>query len=517
MRTTSDPKNSLRSYLLGTLQGQVQLSTYVIILIGFGVASTGSLRLANKDLQHHHHMQVERQSSNLKKCIYEGQNRTVKNRAQIEQCLSTFSGWGMLSWAINSDETVILPNPSFAKIDQNLIAASRKGICNDSTTHNEAKTTNESCTLDIKVRLKKQQTTMHSSHMMHHKRAVNPDSIFSITATRSPNGNLRLFSAEDITLHAGVDSSLLITLLSLWTGTLAVSVVVVGSVVRKIVPPLNDLVLQADKFNAEDLSSTPTFSTKQTLPYEIQKLLNSYTNLIRRLSFSWQQQQQFVSAVSHELRTPLSICSGYTNRLLRKRDQLSSSQIKSIEVIDEEVKRIIQLVADLLELSRADFGTLKINRSITGAADFINSCTENIASRISNPIITDIHPEAQNAVIYVDQDKLKQVLTNLTENASKYSSNDATIKVEIGLASSNYCAINVIDSGIGIPAGDLPFIFDRFYRASNTGSIIGSGMGLSVVKMMIESMGGQIRVESTLSVGTKISLLVPIADQQLQE
>lgn len=517
MRTPSSPTNSLRRYLLGTLQGQIQLSTYLIILIGFGVASAGSLRLANKDLQHHHHMQVQRQSSNLKKCIYGSKRRTANNRSEIEQCLSTFSGWGMLSWAITSDETVILPNPSFAKIDQNLITASRKGICNDLTTHNKAKTTGESCTLDIQVRLEKPQTSMHSSHVMHQKRVVNPDSIFSITATKLPNSNLRLFSAEDITLHAGVDSSLLITLLSLWAGTLAVSVVVVGSVVRKIVSPLNDLVLQADKLTAEDLSSTQTFSTKQTLPYEIQKLINSYTNLIRRLSFSWQQQQQFVSAVSHELRTPLSICSGYTNRLLRKRDQLSSSQIKSIEVIDEEVKRIIQLVADLLELSRADFGTLKINKSITGAADFINRCTQDIASRLSNPIITDIHTEAQNTLIYIDEEKLKQVMINLTENASKYSSNNATIKLEARLTSSNYCAINVIDRGMGIPADDLPFIFDRFYRASNVDDKIGSGMGLSVVKMMIEAMGGQVRAESTLSVGTKISLLVPIADQQPQE
>lgn len=525
MNNLNQNQNSLRRYLLGTLQGQIQLSTYLIILVGFGIASVGSLRFANKDLQHHHHMQVSRQAKNLKLCIGQNLNTAAIDERGIKQCLSTFSGWGMLSWAVTGQGDVIVPDQSFAKVNEKLLAASKSGIClqdpaqrkPQSGGHMGKDLQSESCTLDVQVKEKKITSPMNMSHGHGGQRAINPDSVYSISATSFPQSGLKIFSAEDITLHAGVDSSLLVTLLALWAGTLLASVLIIGLVVRRIISPLNELVDQADMVTAENLSPNLTFSTQQQPPHEIKQLLNSYTNLIRRLSFSWQQQQQFVSAVSHELRTPLSICSGYANRLLRKKEGLSDSQVKSLEAINEEVKRIIQLVGDLLELSRSDFGTLKVIAKEISIVEAVRESVESISARIPNKILLNIEDSAYGLRANIDPEKFKQVLINLTENASKYSSAGKPIKIEISAQSNEACRVSVVDQGMGIPAKDIPFIFERFYRASNIGDISGSGMGLSVVKMMVESMGGEVSAESTVSVGTRMNLLFPTENSNHQE
>lgn len=513
-------RNSLRSYLLGTLQGQVQFATYLIIFVGFGVASTGSLYLSTKDLQHHHHMQVERQSGNLKKCISAGLRGPAVRASDITQCLSTFSGWGMLSWAMTSGGQILLPNSSIAGVSQELIEASKKGLCavghgaSPHSAEHRSASKESSCTLDIQVRQSARQgsSSMHG----HGQRGNLPDSIFSITSTAFEPSGLRIFSAEDITLHAGVDSSLLVTLLCLWMGTLIFSVLIVGFAVRRLVSPLNILVEQADMVTAENLSPDIDFSSSRGAPYEIQKLIDSYNNLIRRLSFSWQQQQQFVSAVSHELRTPLSICSGYANRLLRRTDQLSPSQVTSLEAINEEVKRITQLVADLLELSRHDFGTFKLNKSSVNVGKLVHESIDSISSRIPNKLILKMDPQCCDQVVSADFEKLKQVMINLAENASKYSPLDASIQIRVAPMSEGECLISVADSGIGIPSKDLPYVFERFFRSSNVGDISGSGMGLSVVKMMVESMGGRVSIESTESIGTRVDLVFPLLGSNLE-
>ena len=515
-------QKSLRSYLLGTLQGQFQFATYLIIFTGFGIASTGSLFLATKDLQHHHHMQVERQSGNLKKCVSAGLRGTAVSASGITQCLSTFSGWGMLSWAMTSEGQILLPNPSIASVSRELIEASKKGICtvkHGASTHSavhQSASKESSCTLDIQVRQSpsKEVSSMHVDG--HGQRGNRPDSIFSLASTIFEPSNIRLYSAEDITLHAGVDSSLLLTLLFLWMGTLALSVLIVGFVVRRLVSPLNALVGKADMVTAENLSPDMDFSSSTRAPYEIQKLIDSYTNLIRRLSFSWQQQQQFVSAVSHELRTPLSICSGYANRLLRRTDQLSPSQVTSLEAINEEIKRITRLVADLLELSRHDFGTLKLNESNFNIAKLVAESIKSISTRIPNRLILEVDPRCRDQVIAADFEKLKQVMISLAENASKYSAPDSPIRISVAPVSEDKCLVSVADSGIGIPSKDLPYVLERFFRASNVGDISGSGMGLCVVKMMVESMGGSVSIESTESVGTRVDLIFPRLDSTLE-
>ena len=515
-------QKSLRGYLFGTLQGQFQFATYLIIFTGFGIASTGSLFLATKDLQHHHHMQVERQSGNLKKCISAGLRETALSASDITQCLSTFSGWGMLSWAMTSEGQILLPNPSIASVSRELIEASKKGICtvkHGASTHSvvhQSASKESSCTLDIQVRQSPDKEMSSMPGHGHGQRGNSPDSIFSLTSTTFEPSHLKLFSAEDITLHAGVDSSLLVTLLLLWMGTLVLSVLIVGFVVRRLVSPLNVLVGKADMVTAENLSPDIDFSSSIRAPYEVQKLIDSYTNLIRRLSFSWQQQQQFVSAVSHELRTPLSICSGYANRLLRRPDQLSSGQVTSLEAINEEVKRITRLVADLLELSRHDFGTLKLNESSVNIGKLVTESVESISTRIPNKLILKMDPQCRDQVIAADFEKLKQVMISLAENASKYSPPDSSIQIRVAPVSEGKCLVSVSDSGIGIPRKDLPYVFERFFRSSNVGDISGSGMGLSVVKMMVESMGGSVSIESTESIGTRVDLIFTLLDSTLQ-
>ena len=242
-------------------------------------------------------------------------------------------------------------------------------------------------------------------------------------------------------------------------------------------------------------------------PVEVDQLAHAFNRVLDRLSDAWAHQRQFVDAVNHELRTPLTILSGYLKRALRRGDNLTDQQRKAIEAAQEEAARITRMISDLLDLARSDNGRLAVSLDQVCAVEVVQETVAAAKASLSRRIKLAM-PDPFKVCILANRDRLKQVLLNLLENASKYSVPDREIKVELGLDGSRLL-ISVIDQGVGIPNDDLDKVFDRFYRSPNALDQQGIGLGLSVVKLLVEAMDGDIAVTSEVGAGITFVLAFP--------
>ena len=222
-----------------------------------------------------------------------------------------------------------------------------------------------------------------------------------------------------------------------------------------------------------------------------------------RLAQSWNQQRQFVSAVSHELRTPLTIVQGYLHRTIKRGDNLNEGQIQGLKTAEAESIRMRRLMDDLLDLSRSDSGRLAIAREPVLLADQLEQVADMARNTLQRPLQLELpeNPIERDGIAQADPPRLRQVLLDLIENANKYSPANTPIRLVLRQEANGF-AIDVIDQGIGIPETELESVFERFRRASNAPEKTGSGLGLSVVKLLVEGMGGSIDVSSRLNQGS---------------
>ena len=240
------------------------------------------------------------------------------------------------------------------------------------------------------------------------------------------------------------------------------------------------------------------------------QLSRTYNELLERLAQSWSQQRQFVSAVSHELRTPLTIVQGCLHRTIKRGDNLSPNQVKGLQTAEEESIRMRRLLDDLLDLSRGDSGRLAIAKEPVRLSDQLEQVAVLARNTLSRPLLLELpeDPTARDAVAQADPARLRQVLLDLIENAAKYSPEDATIRLVLRQRD-GASLIDVIDQGIGIPEAEKNKVFERFQRGSNAPEKTGSGLGLSVVKLLVEGMDGSIEVHSRLGEGSCFTVVLP--------
>jgi signal transduction histidine kinase len=219
--------------------------------------------------------------------------------------------------------------------------------------------------------------------------------------------------------------------------------------------------------------------------------------------------RDFVANASHELRTPLTVIGGFAETLLD--DSLPNEQRRQFaETVLANARRMQRIVDDLLDLSRIESGGWKPNPSHVDvraiAADALASANDR---RPDTPIELglDIGPDATH--VWADPTALRQVLTNLVDNAVRHTT--AGSVTVFSRRTAGGIAIGVSDTGIGIPPDHLPRIFERFYRvdAGRSRSEGGTGLGLAIVKHLIEGHGGRVAAESTVGRGTKIWAELP--------
>ncbi len=215
--------------------------------------------------------------------------------------------------------------------------------------------------------------------------------------------------------------------------------------------------------------------------------------------------KDFVINVSHELRTPLASIQGYTETLLDGAMNEPANAARFLNIIRQNTERLTRLTADLLALSRIELGQEKFNFAFHPVNRLLS---ENVDSMLPlaqrKGISLHLEPAADVAVVFADAEAVHQILTNLLENAIKYTPNGGSVTVRTQPISGDRLEISVSDTGMGIPAEDLARLFERFYRVDKARSkaLGGTGLGLAIVKHLTHAHGGDVRVESKVDQGS---------------
>ncbi|BDA73272.1 hypothetical protein CAL7716_074380 [Calothrix sp. PCC 7716] len=221
----------------------------------------------------------------------------------------------------------------------------------------------------------------------------------------------------------------------------------------------------------------------------------------------------FIANTSHEIRTPLATIQSSIDMLQHYKDQLAEDKKeKHFQKIEAAVRRITQIVQDILLLSEAEANALQFQPCST---DIAKLCSDAIAMVVS---FTDtqrnvelfISENAVNQAPVIDPKLVTYIITNLLDNALKYSNEDSKVKFSVDFTQ-NQLTFVVKDKGIGINNEDLPYIFDSFYRANNIGNIGGTGLGLAIVKQCVDLHKGEITVNSDIANGTTFTVTLPLS------
>ncbi|MDA7027775.1 ATP-binding protein [Bacillus sp. CLL-7-23] len=221
--------------------------------------------------------------------------------------------------------------------------------------------------------------------------------------------------------------------------------------------------------------------------------------------------KDFIANVSHELRTPISMLQGYSEAIV---DDIASSEEEKKEiaqVIYDESLRMGRLVNDLLDLARMEAGHISLNVETVELREFFERILRKFSGLAGDKDINLTHNLDLNETAFVfDPDKMEQVLTNLIDNAIRHTDREGHVHIEVQSAASGL-KVAVKDSGSGIPEEDLPFIFERFYKAdkARTRGKGGTGLGLAIVKNIVDAHHGSITVHSRLNEGTSFTFYIP--------
>ncbi|MGB3683869.1 MAG: ATP-binding protein, partial [Rubrobacteraceae bacterium] len=216
---------------------------------------------------------------------------------------------------------------------------------------------------------------------------------------------------------------------------------------------------------------------------------------------------EFIATASHELKTPLAALSGYLEMLEDEQDE--ETQAEFLNEMGIQTHRLKDLAKTLLDLSRLDADAVTFRSEEVDLADLLYELRRDFGYT-GRPV--NVHVEEDVPPVETDHTQLHRMLTILVDNALKYSGPDAT--VDLGLSRENgQAVINVTDRGCGIPEGELPYIFDRFYRAQGSSRADGTGLGLALASEIMDHLGGEIQVESEPNVGSTFSILLDVTEE----
>ncbi len=280
-------------------------------------------------------------------------------------------------------------------------------------------------------------------------------------------------------------------------------------IAASITKPIRALTGAADKVAHGDL--TPVVETQTN--DEVGRLTRSFNFMVERLRRTYEAQRAFASNISHEFRTPLTSIEGYSKALLDGIPGDEATKTRSVEIINEESKRLKRLTESMLLLARIDADVLEPNMSTITAKRFLERIKEKYLpelERTRKEIDIGVADDAREFV--TDADYLEQVLTNLIDNSLRYAPEGSSVDIRTSRQERKnlppQILLSVSDSGPGIPADKLDKIFDRFYSPSKD-TASGAGLGLAIAKDMVEKLGGDLSVQSKPEKGTTFTIVLP--------
>ncbi|MDP2731265.1 MAG: ATP-binding protein [Dehalococcoidales bacterium] len=347
----------------------------------------------------------------------------------------------------------------------------------------------------------KMESTIQAPGPQEETESTSPQSVGTLYTSPEPSGETASTSPQS--LFQSINRFLL------WGGLLAVAIalVITFALSRYISAPIQALTLSAKRLGQGDFSQRVKFNSKG----ELGELAQTFNSMADDLEQAEELRRKMVADTAHELRTPLSNIQGYLEAI---GDGVIEPDSATIHSLYEEVTLLSRLVDDLQDLALAEAGELKmfpqpadisglIHQAVAGAS--VQAAVKGVSVAVALP--------AQLPEVNIDSHRIGQVLRNLLKNAIAYTSQGGSITVS-GRQRDGFVEVGVADSGEGIPAEDLPNIFERFYRVdkSRTRATGGSGLGLTIARRLVEAHGGRIEARSEPGKGSNFTFTLPLAE-----
>jgi two-component system sensor histidine kinase BaeS len=278
-------------------------------------------------------------------------------------------------------------------------------------------------------------------------------------------------------------------------GLFAVSLVVF---VTRVMSPIGDIVGAAHRVADGDLSAR----VPEKGPPAVRAVATAFNDMAERLARQEKQRRELMADIAHELRTPLSVVQGRLEGLI---DGVYPSDASHLEPLLEETRVLTRIVDDLRTLANAESGVLTLEKESTDIGMLLRDAADAVhdeAARKSTTISVAEDPSAP--VVVVDPVRMRQVIVNLLANAVRHGGGSAVTaeaRVDAGTL-----IVRVADTGPGIPADELPHIFDRFYKRRGSS---GSGLGLTIARTLVRAHGGEITVTSGSGRGSTFTITIP--------
>ncbi|WP_251041018.1 HAMP domain-containing sensor histidine kinase [Bacillus sp. ISL-45] len=335
--------------------------------------------------------------------------------------------------------------------------------------------------------------------------------IISVSTIGDQGGYVYMYYPSNILREIVFVMNALITIASI--GIILLAFGLIGILSKKLTSPLLTM--------KEATSKMALGKYRQTIPVkgedEVAQLGISIQKLGEQLQYFEDSRNEFLAAVSHELRTPLTYIKGYSDVLKKGMANSDEEKEEYLSIINKEAQRLSIMINDLFEMSKLQVGKFELDKRPVNLNELINKIATNLRPEVVKKglkitlELEDGLPETK-----VDKERMEQVFYNLLENAVKYSTEgEITIR---SFTKKDLVVVEICDTGEGIPKPELSRIWDRFYRVerSRGRKTGGTGLGLYVVKQIIEAHGGQIQVNSRLNEGTVFTIYLKTSKERVK-
>jgi len=324
--------------------------------------------------------------------------------------------------------------------------------------------------------------------------------------TRPPDGIRRPFGPQEILFSSRFRDSI-------WGGSLAaagIGVLVALWLASRIVEPVVRLTQATRAITRGSLPPIVPVSGRD----EIAELGHAFNRMAAQLAAEDEQRRRLFAGIAHELRTPLSVIQGMLEGML---DQVVEPTEERIAMLHSQAVLLGRLITDLRDLSLAQTGQLRLHRRTIDLSGVVRETVEALAPVADERSVSlRVDLPAKLLPVQADPDRFRQVVQNLVENALRHTPSGGEVRVVLRNNNGSGVHMVVADTGGGIGANDLPHIFEHFYRAdeSRARSSGGTGMGLAIVKSLVEAHGGHVSVESAPGTGSVFTVTLPRQSQE---
>ncbi len=295
---------------------------------------------------------------------------------------------------------------------------------------------------------------------------------------------------------------------------IVIALAFIGLALRRVFNPLDSLIEAAERVAEGDY----TVRVAEKGPGGVRSLTRAFNNMAARLRSVDEQRRNMLADVTHELRTPLTVIQGNLEGML---DGVYPPDETNLRALLDETQLLSRLVDDLRTLALAESGALQLKKEPTDLVMLIRETLAAFQSQANAAGVTlAVEVVDSLPLLEIDPGRMRQVFSNLVANALRYSLAGGPVLVRCGLADPNHknvgaggqVYVEVRDSGPGIPAEDLPHIFERFYRSAD--SVRGMGLGLAIARHLVAAHAGTISAESVPGAGTTIRVVLPVVGGQ---